>query len=85
MPKKQLTGAVVSDKMSKTLVVKVERTKEHLKYKKRFKVHKKYKAHYDQGEYKIGDNVVIEECKPVSKEKRWRVINPSTKAQGEKL
>ena len=85
MPKKQLTGTVVSDKMSKTLVVRVERIKEHLKYKKRFKVHKKYKAHYDQGEYKVGDNVIIEECKPVSKEKRWRVINPSTKAQGEKL
>jgi len=85
MPKRQLTGIVVSDKMSKTLVVKVERIKEHLKYKKRFKVHKRYKAHYDQGEYHISDNVIIEECKPLSKEKRWRVINPSTKAQGEKL
>ena len=74
MPKKQITGAVVSNKMQKTVVVKVERIKEHPKYKKRYKVHKKYKAHDEKGEYKVGDKVVIEECRPMSKEKRWRVI-----------
>lgn len=74
MPKKQLTGIVVSDKMQKTVVVEVEKVKEHPKYKKRYKVHKKYKAHDEQEEYHVGDKVVIEECRPISKEKRWRVI-----------
>ncbi|MDP2864498.1 MAG: 30S ribosomal protein S17 [bacterium] len=74
MPKKQITGAVVSNKMQKTVVVKVERIKEHPKYKKRYKVHKKYKAHDEKGECKVGDKVIIEECRPMSKEKRWRVI-----------
>ncbi len=74
MPKKRLEGIVVSNKMKKTLVVKVERIKMHPKYKKRYPVHKKYKAHYENGEYQIGDKVVIEECRPLSKEKRWKVI-----------
>ena len=74
MPKKQITGVVVSNKMQKTVVVKVERIKEHPKYKKRYKVHKKYKAHDEKGECKAGDKVIIEECRPMSKEKRWRVI-----------
>ena len=77
MPKRQLTGIVVSNKMSKTLVVKVERIKEHKKYKKRFKVHRKYKAHYEEGEYNLGDKVIIEECRPISKDKRWKVIKKS--------
>ena len=72
--KKQLTGTIISNKMLKTVVVKVERLKEHRKYKRRFRVHKKYKAHDEKGEYHIGDKVVIEECRPMSKEKRWRVI-----------
>lgn len=72
--KKKLTGKVVSNKMLKTVVVLVERLKEHPKYKKRFKVRKKYKAHDEKGEYKIGDRVIIEECRPMSKEKKWRVI-----------
>lgn len=74
MPKKQLTGAVISDKMQKTVVVEVERLKEHPKYKRRYKVRKRYKAHDEKGEYHLGDKVVIEECRPISKEKRWRVI-----------
>jgi len=74
MPKKQITGAVVSNKMQKTVVVKVERIKEHPRYKKRYKVHKKYKAHDKKGGCKVGDKVIIEECRPISKEKRWRVI-----------
>lgn len=73
MPKCQLTGIVISNKMQKTVVVKVERIKEHPRYKRRYKVHKKYKAHTDQ-ECRVGDKVVIEECRPLSKEKRWRVI-----------
>ena len=74
MSKKRLQGAVVSDKMQKTVVVKVERIKIHPKYKKRFKVHKKYKAHDEKGEYHMGDKVVIEESRPISKDNRWRVI-----------
>ena len=73
MSKKQLTGAITSNKMQKTVVVRVERIKEHPKYRRRYKVHKKYKAHTEEGEYKIGDKVVIEECRPISKEKHWKV------------
>ncbi len=75
MPKRKLTGKVISDKMQKTVVVEVERIKEHPKYKRRFKVHKKYKAHDEKQEFHVGDTVVIEECTPISKDKTWRVIN----------
>ncbi|MBM3258038.1 MAG: 30S ribosomal protein S17, partial [Candidatus Nealsonbacteria bacterium] len=51
MPKKQLTGNIISNKMQKTVVVRVERLKEHPKYKRRFRVHKNYKAHVYEGEY----------------------------------
>ena len=74
MPKRQLKGVIVSDKMQKTVVVKVERIKEHPKYKRRYKIHKKYKAHDEKGEYKVGDKVAIEECRPLSKEKRWKIL-----------
>lgn len=74
MPKRQLKGIITSDKMQKTVVVKVERVKEHPKYKRRYRVHKKYKAHYDQGEYGVGDKVLIEETNPISKDKKWKVI-----------
>jgi small subunit ribosomal protein S17 len=74
MPKKQLVGEIISNKMPKTVVVRVERIKEHKKYKRRYKTHKKYKAHTEKGDYKVGDKVLIEECRPLSKDKRWRVI-----------
>jgi len=74
MSKKYLTGTIISNKMQKTVVVRVERIKEHPKYKKRYKSHKKYKAHDEKGEYKVGDRVLIEECRPISKEKRWVVV-----------
>ncbi|MBU2544841.1 30S ribosomal protein S17 [Patescibacteria group bacterium] len=78
MPKRQLKGIIISDKMQKTLVVRVERVKQHPKYKKRYKVHKNYKVHYENppagGEYKIGDKVVIEETTPISKDKKWKLI-----------
>ena len=72
--KNKMQGVVVSDKMDKTVVVQVERVKEHPRYKKRIKVHKKYKAHDESNSYKIGDKVVIEDCRPISKDKKWRVI-----------
>ncbi len=74
MPKKKLTGLVVSDKMVKTVVVKVESVKQHPKYKRRYKVHKKYKAHDENREYHVGDMVVIEETAPISRDKRFKVI-----------
>jgi len=64
----------VSDKMAKTVVVLVERLKEHPKYHKRYRVSKKYKAHDEKGEYKAGDTVVIEECRPLSADKRFVVV-----------
>ena len=73
--KKQLTGIIVSDKMAKTIVVEVERIKQHSKYKRRYKQHKKYKVHDEKGEYKKGDRVVIEECRPLSRDKHWKVIS----------
>lgn len=72
---KRLQGIVASNKMQKTLVVKVNRLVQHPKYKKRFKVSKKYKAHYEKGDYNVGDKVVIEETRPISKDKRWKVIS----------
>lgn len=78
--KNQLIGKVVSDKMDKTVVVLVERLKEHAKYHKRFRVSKKYKAHDEKKEYKSGDVVVIEECAPMSAQKRWRVIKKIAQA-----
>ncbi len=83
MPKKRLTGTVVSNKMNKTLVVEVERKKEHPKYKRKYRVGKRYKAHYENGEFKVGSRVVIEECPPKSKDKKWRVVqgDPSLEEQ----
>jgi len=70
----KLKGIIVSTKMQKTVVVKVERIKEDPKYKKRYKVHKKYKAHVESGEFNLGDNVIIEECRPISKDKKWKIV-----------
>lgn len=72
--RKRLKGVVVSDKMDKTIVVLVERLKKHPKYKKYYKVRKKYKAHDPENKYKLGDKVIIEECRPISKHKRWQVL-----------
>lgn len=74
MAKKQLTGTIVSDKMQKTVVVEVEHLKEHKKYRRRYKVHERYKAHDEKGEYKAGDKVIIEETRPISKDKHWIVM-----------
>ena len=70
-----LKGIVVSDKMTKTVVVKISGLKKHPKYKKYFKVSKKYKAHDEEGQYNTGDHVLIQETRPMSKEKRWIVIS----------
>ena len=72
--KRKFNGVVVGDKMSKTRVVSVESIKVHPIYKKRYKVNKKYKVHDEKNLYKIGDKVQFVECRPLSKDKRWRMI-----------
>lgn len=72
--KQQLIGVVVSDKMTKTVVVKVDIRKRHPKYKKAYTLSKKFKAHDENSEYRVGDKVVIESTRPMSKEKKFVVI-----------
>ena len=73
--KQNITGTVISNKMDKTVVVKVDVKKRHPKYKKTYTVSKKYKAHDEQNEYQVGDRVVIELVRPISKEKKFKVIS----------
>ena len=73
MPKRILQGEVVSDKTDKTVVVKVERRFTHPLYKKVVRRSKKYHAHDETNQFKTGDKVRIEECAPISKNKRWIV------------
>jgi small subunit ribosomal protein S17 len=72
--KRKLEGEIVSDKMDKTVVVSVTSIKTHSKYKKQYKSSKKYKAHDEKNQYREGDLVIIESCRPLSADKRWRVI-----------
>ena len=74
MPKKILTGVVVSDKPNKTITVLVERKYSHPLLKKVIKVRKKYNAHDEKNAYKNGDKVSIIECKPYSKNKKFEVM-----------
>lgn len=72
--KKKLKGTIISDKMKNTAVVKVDRLVAHPKYQKRFKVSKKYKAHMIDGSFQVGDVVIIEACRPISKGKKFKII-----------
>ncbi|MEW5729261.1 MAG: 30S ribosomal protein S17 [Pseudomonadota bacterium] len=74
MPKRILQGVVVSDKMDKTVVVRVERRVMHPIYKKFIRRSKKYHAHDENNTFKAGDTVRIQECRPLSKTKNWEVI-----------
>lgn len=71
--RKQRQGVVTSSRMHKTVVVSVERIVMHSRYKKRLKRRTKVKAHDEKNECQAGDRVLIVECRPVSREKRWRV------------
>ncbi|ANA79654.1 30S ribosomal protein S17 [Paenibacillus vortex V453] len=73
-------GKVVSDKMDKTVVVAVETYKKHDLYHKRIKYTKKFKAHDENNEAQIGDTVKIMETRPLSKDKRWRLVEVVEKA-----
>ena len=74
MPKRVLQGVVVSDKMEKTVVVRVDRRVSHPIYKKTIQKSKKYAAHDEKGQFKMGDKVSIIESAPISKTRRWQVV-----------
>ena len=84
MPKRVLQGVVISDKQDKTITVKVERRLTHPKYKKIIKISKKYCAHDADNRCKEGDLVKIIESRPISKNKRWRLLDENTSAESEK-
>ena len=77
MPKRILQGTVISDRGEKTVVVRVERRYKHPLYKKILRTSKKYSAHDRDNRFKIGDAVRIQECRPISKSKRWEVLAES--------
>ncbi len=75
--RKTLKGEIISTKMTKTAVVKVVRKMRHPRYQKLVETWKKYYAHIESGEYAEGDQVIIQETRPLSKLKRWRVVGKS--------
>ena len=74
-PRKSRTGVVVSNKMDKTIVVQIDQRVMHPIYKKYVRKRVKYKAHDERNEANVGDTVLIEECRPLSRQKRWRLKN----------
>ena len=78
MPKRLLSGKVVSSKNNKSIIVEVTRRVKHKLYKKIIKRIKRYHAHDEDNAYKIGDNVIIQETKPISKMKSWITYNGSS-------
>jgi small subunit ribosomal protein S17 len=84
MPKRVLTGTVVSDKGDKTIVVRVERRVKHPLYGKIIKLSKKYHAHDAANEFHVGEIVRIEECAPISKLKTWTVVDRMGTAKARK-
>jgi small subunit ribosomal protein S17 len=78
--RRTLRGLVVSDRMEKTITVRVERVFKHPKYKKYIRRHKKYHAHDEERSAHVGDEVEIRECRPLSKIKRWRLVEVVSRA-----
>ena len=79
--KSTITGNVVGDKMDKTVTVQVERRFKHPMYKKYIRKHSKIIAHDENNECKVGDTVEIEQCRPISKRKSWRVTGVTGSSQ----
>lgn len=77
MAKRRFEGVVVSDKMDKTVTVLVERVETHPKYLKQYTVSKRFKAHDAENSAKVGDKVTIEECRPMSKDKKFQIVTES--------
>ena len=80
--RKERVGEVISNKMAKTIIVRVERRFAHPKYKKVVTGYKKFYAHDEKGEARVGDRVRIEETRPLSKTKRWRLVEVVEKSSG---
>jgi small subunit ribosomal protein S17 len=80
MPVKQEIGIVISNKMAKTIVVKIENKYSHPMYSKTLIKTKKYLAHDELQECNIGDQVLVEECRPLSKRKRWKLLKILSKS-----
>jgi small subunit ribosomal protein S17 len=80
MPVKQEVGIVISNKMQKTIVVKIENRYAHPMYSKTLIKTKKYLAHDESEESNIGDKVLVEECRPLSKRKRWKLVQILSKS-----
>ncbi len=78
--RRALQGVVVSDRMAKTIGVRVERITRHPKYRKYIRRHKKYLVHDENGEARVGDTVEIRETRPLSKLKRWRLVRVVSRA-----
>lgn len=85
MPKKELVGKVVSNKMQKTVVVAVANDMQHRKYEKQMVRTSKFKAHDEENKCRIGDRVRIQECPPISKDKHFKVIAVLAHELGEKV
>ncbi len=85
MPKRILVGTIVSDKTDKTVTVKVERRVKHPLYGKIIRRSKKYRAHDEANEFKAGDTVRIEETRPISKTKSWRVLDRVQASKGQAI
>ncbi len=85
MPRRVLQGTVVSDKNDKTVIVSVERRVMHPVYKKFIRRSKRFTAHDAENKCKIGDVVMIRECRPLSKTKRWEVVDQAAAASGANL
>jgi small subunit ribosomal protein S17 len=79
--RKERVGEVLSNKMTKTIVVRVERRFPHPRFKKVVTQYTKFYAHDDKGEAKVGDRVRIQECRPLSKTKRWRLVQVLERAE----
>lgn len=72
---RKLQGIITANQMKKTVVVRVDRLAKHAKYLKYYRVSKKFKAHDEHNEHQVGDIVMIQETRPLSKEKRWKVVS----------
>lgn len=79
--RKEFTGTVISDRMQKSIIVRVVRITKHPKYRKSVKIYDKFKAHDEKNDAKVGDTVRIQETRPISKDKRYRLIEITKKAQ----
>jgi len=71
---RQFEGVVVGDSAEKTISVRVGKTKIHPKYRKQYLTYRKYSVHDEKSIGKVGDKVIFEECRPISKTKRWRIV-----------